>query len=221
MKTFISLGVIILTLVSCSVKRQDITEINRRLTSQDEKIAILTEQIMLLDFENLRTMSSRNQTQNQGAGREVPTSTQPSRPTQTQQVTNVSTTGGRTEAEINILYEEGRRHYLNRDFAAAIRSFTIITNQAPNHELAANSFYWIGESYYAMGDFSAARLSFQIVVDRYASSNKYLDSQLKIAMTWIRQNRRDQARVILEDIRRNHPNYESMHLVEQNLMLIR
>ena len=218
MKKLIIIGLVLLVFVSCSVSKKEIQEINRRLNSHEEKIAILTEQIMLLDFESIRQAS--NQTQNQRREFIPPTSTQNIQ-TPPQQTQNTTSTGrGRTEAEIHIIYEEGLRQYHNRDFAAAIRSFNIITNQAPTHDLVSNAYYWIGESYYAMGDFSAARLSFQVIIDRYQNSNKYWDSQVKIAMTWMRQNRGEQARAILEAIRRDNPNYERMDLVEQNLRQI-
>ena len=216
MKKIFLIVLVLFVFISCSVRKAHIQEINRKLASQDERIAILTEQMLLIDFENLQSSSVQTFSQSQRNERET-SSNQPI-------LNNAGTLSNQRmtpDSEINNTYEEGRRLYTNRNFAGAIRSFTAVTAQAPNHELASNSFYWIGESYYALGDFSAARLAFQIVLDQYPSSNKNVDSQLKIAMTWIRQNRRDQARTILESIRRNHPNYERMDLVEQNLRLVR
>ena len=99
--------------------------------------------------------------------------------------------------------------------------FNDIVSRAPNHDLAANSIYWTGESFWALGDYSAARLSFQRVVDQHPNSNKYIDSQVKIAMTWMRQNNNARAREILERVRRDHPNYERMHVVNENLRMLR
>jgi len=234
MKNFLIVGLIFITLSACSVKKAHIEEINSRLASQEERITILTEQIMLLDFESIRV--AQNQLQSQRTeGRSISTTVSPtltsdtsmsttpsSLPSQTSTPNPLSETQrGASETDINRVYNEGMRHYERRDFAAAIRSFNSIPAQYPNHELVANAHYWTGESYYGMGDFTAAREAFQIVLDRYPNSNKAVDSQVKIAMTWIRQNRPEQARVILEAVRREHPNYERMSVVEQNLRLVR
>jgi len=202
MKYFYFITLAFILLISCTSNKAQIEEINRKIASTDEKISILTEQLILLNSENLRTPQEI-----------VIEVTQP----QTEQVTHPSL----SEDELNRLYNNGMRQYNARDYPGAIRTFQVIIARAPAHELAANAQYWTGESYYGMGDFTAARHSFQIVVEQYPNSNKFLDSQVKIAMTWIRQNRPETARSILEFIRRNYPNYERMALVEQNLRAIR
>ena len=218
MKRLILIGFTLLVFVSCAQIKRDIRSLESNLIAQEQMILILSEQVAQYDFESLRVSLNQIQLQNQRFERELqqqaamvsPPLPEPPPPPRTA-----------SDNVLHNIYEEGMANYHRRDFAAAIRAFTNITNQAPNHELAANAHYWTGESFYALGDFSAARLSFQRVVDQYPSSNKFIDSQVKIAMTWMRQQRPEQARVILEAIRRDYPNYERMSLVEQNLRLIR
>jgi tol-pal system protein YbgF len=116
-------------------------------------------------------------------------------------------------------YDQGMRQYQAREYPLAIRSFMSVIERSPESSLVPNAYYWIGECYYALGDFTAARLSFQRVVDNHKSSNKYVDSLVKVAMTWLRQQQKDQARVILMQIKRDFPNYENMRLVDQQLRL--
>ena len=208
MKRIFVFSFVLIVLISCSSNKKSIDELYNQMAITDARIAILTEQIMLLDIEAMR------------AAQQTQVVTQPApEPVVTPEVV---TTSGMSDAEINRIYENGRRMYESRvDYPAAIRIFQVITTQAPRHELAANSQYWIAESFYAMGDWTAARNAFQIVVNQYPDSNKYIDSQVKIALTWMRQNRPDTARTMLENIRRTYPTYERMSVVEQNLRRLR
>ena len=203
MKKIILLGLVLLILSGCSSNRKRINELSQVIATQEEQIAFLLYRM----FEQHRR-------------EDIVIEIEPVELPQTI-IADVVIPSRLTDQEINRLYNEGRRNYESRDFAAAIRAFSVIANDMPNHELAANSVYWIGESFYALADFTAARLYFQRVQDQYPDSNKFVDAQVKIAMTWIRQNRRDLARTILEAVRRDFPNYERMSLVDQNLRLIR
>jgi tol-pal system protein YbgF len=206
-------------LIGCSVKKADFKALQTEVKTTGEKVLILEEQIKTLDHagsyqlnEHITALNTRiNALENRGV-----TPVEPVNFTPVEQIP-----GSIVDDQINALYNQARRQYQNRDFHNAIRTFTSVANQAPAHELAANSFYWIGESYYGLADYSAARENFQIVQDRYPNSSKFIDAQVKIAMTWIRQGRRDLARGILEAIRRDFPNYERMNVVDQQLRLVR
>ena len=216
MKKIIVIMVVAIMLSACSGNKAAIRTLNQRVATQEEKIAILEEQMSSMGYNNIYQLNDHiqalnnriNNLENRGSQGDVGVT--PS--------VSVST-GNTASGEVQNTYNEGRRLYEMRDFPSAIRSFTMVTQQAPNHDLAANSYYWIGESYYAMADFSAARLAFQRVQDQYPDSGKFIDAQVKIAMTWIRQNRRDLARTILLAIKRDFPRYDNMQLVDQQLRL--
>jgi len=215
MRKIFYLILVLLVLSGCSSNRKRINELSQRVATQEEQITFLVSQMRVLNFEHSRDLIGQEILDTQDIV--IESVEQPP------QVIIVSPAipSSLTDQEISRLYNEGRRSYESRDFAAAIRAFSVIANEAPEHALAANSVYWIGESFYALADFSAARLYFQRVQDQYPGSNKFVDAQVKIAMTWIRQNRRDIARTILEAVRRDFPNYERMSVVDQNLRLIR
>ena len=218
MKKILIICIVLAILIGCSVKKADFKALETRVSTAEEKVLILEEQIKTLDHagsyqinEHITALNTRiNALENRGVTPVEPVNFTP--------VEHIP--GSIVDDQVNNLYNQARRQYQNRDFHAAIRTFTTVSNQAPNHELAANSFYWIGECYYALADFTAARDNFQIVQDRYPNSSKFIDAQVKIAMTHIRQNRRDTARTILNAVKRDFPTYERMNVVDQNLQLI-
>ena len=213
-KKIILIIAVVVLLSACAVKRSDFDALNRQVATQQEKINLLEEQMASMGYNNIYQLNDHIQALNNRVNNlEGGKSTYTESPS-----TNTNPLAGVSDQVTN-LYNEGRRLYELRDFPSAIRSFQSVTQQAPNHELAANSYYWIGESYYAMADFSAARLAFQRISDQYPDSNKFIDAQLKIAMTWLRQNRKDHARTILLAIKRDFPRYENMALVDQQLRL--
>lgn len=207
--------IVLIMMTACAVSKKEVEQLNKRLTELEDRM-------MLINVENNIAQSDMIVNQFRTLNNRVNAieSATVQRPQQTATpVVNIP--GSIADEEITKIYNEGRTHYESRNYPAAIRSFTLVTTQAPTHDLAANSLYWIGESYYALADFSAARLAFQKLQDNYPNSNKFIDAQVKIAMTWIRQNRKDQARRILEAIKRDFPNYERMPIVDQNLRLTR
>jgi TolA-binding protein len=216
-KKLIIISLIVILLSGCAVKRSKFKQLEGRVVTAEEKISILEEQFLLTDFTSINLTNEHIQALNSRLNILESRVYQTPDNSFTSNIDHIP--GNMVDDEIHRLYNEGRRLYEIRDFSSAIRVLTSVAQQAPNHDLAANSHYWIGESYYAMGDFSAARQSFQHVQDRYPNSNKFIDAQVKIAMTWIRQNRRDLARPILLAIKRDFPNYERMSLVDQNLRL--
>jgi len=218
MRILLCFSLILLLLSGCVARYEGIDEIKSQLANHEVQIANLSNQLRRLETETLKEPSLEIATQHPQIivpERETIPQIQP----QTQTLHRVP--DPMTMDEMTRLYNQGLRHYEARDFAAAIRDFTIISTHSPNHEMASNAIYWMGESYYALADFTAARAEFQRIQDQFPSSNKFVDAQVKIAMTWIRQGRRDLARGILEAIRRDFPNYERMNVVDQQLRLIR
>jgi len=216
MKNIIVIMLITVLLSACSGNKAEIRSLNQRIATQEEKVMILEEQMVSMGYNNIYQLNDHIQALNN----RINNLERGAQSTMDGTVHHdVVTPGVVINEEINNIYSEGRRLYELKDYPSAIRSFTTVTQQAPNHDLAANSYYWIGECYWAMGDFSAARLAFQRVQDQYPDSGKFIDAQAKIAMTWIRQNRKELARTILLAIKRDFPRYENMQLIDQQLRL--
>jgi outer membrane protein assembly factor BamD (BamD/ComL family) len=214
MKKIIILSLVLILMSACAVKRSDYKNLEQRVALLEEKQLLFDESAQNSDIHSIHLINQHihalNTRLNQIEGRGINISEQV---VTTPPATNVP------PDQLTQLYEQSLRQYHARDFSSAIRGFTSVAASAPQHDLAANSFYWIGECFYAMADYTAARENFQIVTDRYPTSSKFVDAQVKIAMTWLRQNNRAAARTILLAIKRDFPNYERMSLVDQNLRL--
>jgi TolA-binding protein len=218
--TLVVFCLILVVLSGCAVSKEKVEKLETRVTTAEERIMILEDQISSMDVSSVHIINEHIQALNnrlnnlEGKSGNNSFNPEPVHVTPVEQIR-----GSIMDDEINTLYNEGRRLYESRDYPGSIRLLTQVSQQSPNHELSANALYWIGECYYALADFSAARLSFQKVQDTYPSSSKYIDSQLKIAMTWIKQNNKSNARTILLSIKRDHPSYERMIIVDQQLKL--
>lgn len=115
------------------------------------------------------------------------------------------------------LYDSAREYYTHGRFNEAARLFREFLKSYPSHHLAANSQYWLGECYYSLDNFPAALTEFQKVIDFYGDSLKAPDALVKIALTYKKQGRREQARLELERIQKLYPEYERMELVRSLL----
>jgi len=213
-KKILFVCLIVMIFVGCAVNKSYVDSIEARLSDTEDTVAQLQEQIRSAEYNR---MGSQNDNIQALINRISILENRLSQETINTPVTQIP--GSIMDDDVNAQYREAMRLYEGRDYPQSIRIFSNITRQAPRHDLAANSHYWIGECYYAMADFSAARLAFQNVVDQYPDSNKFIDSLVKIAMTWLRQNEKNQARTILLAIKRDYPTYERMSVVDQQLRL--
>ena len=207
------LFLVVLMSVGCAVQYEVLDDIRNQLAAQEAQLTMLRNQLRQYE-EQEQAIALQEQVIIQQEQITIQV-------TENVPQTQIRVHNAMTSDEIARLYNRGLRHYESREFAAAIRDFQAISNHSPNHVLAANAVYWTGESFFALADFAAARTEFQRVTEQYPNSNKFIDAHVKIAMTWIRQGRRDLARNILEGIRRDFPNYERMDVVNQQLRLLR
>ena len=199
--------------VGCAVQYGELDDIRNQLAVQEAQLTILRNQVRQYEAQEQDRIL-----QEQAIIQQEQITLQEA---ENVQQTQIRVHNAMTADEITRLYNRGLRHYESREFAAAIRDFQAIVNHSPGHELVANAIYWTGESFFALADFAAARIEFQRVVDQFPNSNKFIDSHVKIALTWVRQGRRDIARTMLEAVRRDFPNYERMDVVNQQLRLLR
>ncbi len=118
------------------------------------------------------------------------------------------------------IYNEGRRLYGNKDYPAAIKMFSMITDNQANHELAGPAQYWIAECFYSLCDYSASKIEFQKIVKGYPSSSKFIDAQVKIALCMINLNQKAKAKQELLRIKKEYPKYERKALIDDWLKKI-
>jgi|GEM_PF-2462107 len=101
------------------------------------------------------------------------------------------------ETFFNIAYCQ----YRDRRYVDAINSFNKALPSLNDREMKAEAQYWIGESYFSMGQYDNAATEYLKVGYFYPEFKQWnAISELKLAESYIRQGRVDNARNILESI---------------------
>lgn len=113
-------------------------------------------------------------------------------------------------------YAHGRELYEQRKYREAINVFSELLREDDKNKLADNAQYWIGESYYGLRNFSQAMIEFE-KISIFAGSEKHDDAQLKIALCYLQQGDRQQAKSELEQLLATYPTSEYVDKAKQYL----
>ncbi len=113
-------------------------------------------------------------------------------------------------------YAAGRELYEQRKYRNAINVFSELLREDDKNKLADNAQYWTGESYYGLRNFSQALIEFE-KISLYSGSEKHDDAQLKIALCYLQQGDRQQAKSELEQLLATYPTSEYIDKAKQYL----
>ncbi len=113
-------------------------------------------------------------------------------------------------------YARGRELYEQRKYREAIEVFSGLLREDDKNKLADNAQYWIGECQYGLRNFSQAMVEFEKILV-FASSEKHDDAQLKIALCYLQQGDRAQAKSELEQLLATYPTSEYVAKARQYL----
>lgn len=116
-------------------------------------------------------------------------------------------------------YEEALRNFYSRNYEEAIRIFTELKNNFPNHKLASNCQYWIGESYFGMGDYAKAAEAFQAVFN-YSFSYKKDDATLMLGRCYYNLHDIERAKSYFQGLLTEYPDSEYVEKARQWLSRI-
>ncbi len=87
----------------------------------------------------------------------------------------------------------------------------------PKSDLMPNALYWLGEALFAQGRYDEAVLQFDLVVERYPGSTKKVSALLKQAQAFERMKELGYARIVLEQLVRDHPHTPQARLARERL----
>ncbi|HHL40973.1 MAG TPA: tol-pal system protein YbgF [Deltaproteobacteria bacterium] len=104
------------------------------------------------------------------------------------------------------LYTAGYRQTMERDYENALETFRRFLSLYPDQELSDNAQYWIAEIYYAKGDWERAVLEFNKVIKQYPEGDKVAAALLKQGYAFEKLGAVKEARVLLEEVVKRHPN---------------
>ena len=103
------------------------------------------------------------------------------------------------------LYDNGMDSFNNRQYQAALRSFSDFTKTYPKNKLVSNAWFWQGECNYQMKNYAAAALAYENVIAGYPNSTKAPASYLKQAMSFLQLNKKAAAKQRLNELTRKFP----------------
>lgn len=111
----------------------------------------------------------------------------------------------RTMQQVQQRYKAALLAYKKKQFNTAIQAFRAVLNTPFPHSLKDNAQYWIGECYYTQGNYGEALTEFKQVPLLYPKGNKVVHAQIKMAYCYAHLGQREQARALLIQLERKHP----------------
>jgi tol-pal system protein YbgF len=115
------------------------------------------------------------------------------------------------------LYELARQAYDNGEMDKARQTFQKLLKTDPKSAQADNAQFWIGESYYREKWYERAILEYQTVIEKYPKGNKVPAAMLKQGMALLQIDEKSSARLILQELVKNHPKASESKIAAKKL----
>lgn len=103
------------------------------------------------------------------------------------------------------------------EYDRAIAAFSEFQEKYPQSQYGDNAQYWLAESQYAKHDYAAAVVSYEKMLTEYPQSKKLSHALLKIGYSYDSLGQPEQARVVLEDLRKRFPGSAAARLAEERI----
>ena len=91
------------------------------------------------------------------------------------------------------------------DYAEAEAAFAEFLGAHANDPLAGNAQYWLGETYYVRRDYERSAAAFLQAYQKYPKGNKAPDSLVKLGMSLMHLNQKQEACAVFNQFSREHP----------------
>lgn len=115
------------------------------------------------------------------------------------------------------IYSEGRQAFDNGKMDKSRQLFLSLIKKFPKSEYADNAQFWIAESYYREKWYERAILEYQTVIEKYPNGNKVPAAKHKQGMAFLKIGDKANARIILNDLVKKHPNSSEAKIAAQKL----
>lgn len=106
--------------------------------------------------------------------------------------------------------KEGRYKQAKQQFSQFLKDY-------PGSIYAGNAQYWLGEANYVTRNFKQAITEFNRVLNLYLTSAKIPDAMLKLGYTHYELKQYDQAKSVLQELRKRHPSSTAARLAGKRL----
>lgn len=99
-------------------------------------------------------------------------------------------------------YDQAFAYLQKNNYVDAQRAFAEFLRNHPSHPLAANAQYWLGETYFAQTQYTTAAKTFAKAFQDHPQGQKAPDALLKLAQTLDKMNKRQDACLTLQELRK-------------------
>jgi tol-pal system protein YbgF len=113
---------------------------------------------------------------------------------------------GSEKSPVQELYDAAKKLFDDGDNENARIQFENFINKYPDSDNADNARFWIADSYYVEKWFEKAILGYQKVLEDYPDSNKLPAARLKQGYAFAELGEKANARLILKELIKKHPN---------------
>ena len=195
--------------------RLDVDALNTKLTENDNKLTILSEEVSSVSTAKIEELENRisllieafKDMQAQIKTFETaPLRAQKSASSNAPVATFSPANQAFSSPEID-LYNTGLRAFNDRNYKEAIKIFTDVIARFPSGDYTDNAHFWIGESNFTLGEFSSAVKSYEKVLAMKTTS-KSDDAQFKLGVTYNKMGQQTLARQELEKLINRYPSSE-------------
>ncbi len=115
------------------------------------------------------------------------------------------------------LYEFAKKLFDDGDMENARIQFGNFINKYPKSDNTDNARFWIADSYYAEKWFEKAILEYQKVLEDYPGSNKLAAARLKQGYAFAELGEKANARLILRELLKKHPDSNEAKYAQKKL----
>jgi tol-pal system protein YbgF len=115
------------------------------------------------------------------------------------------------------LYDLAKKMFDDGENEKARIQFENFINKYPDSENADNARFWIADSYYSEKWFEKAILEYQKVLELYSDSNKLAAARLKQGYAFAELGEKANARLILKELLKKHPDSKEAQYAQKKL----
>ena len=117
------------------------------------------------------------------------------------------------ESFYNVAYETFKKG----EFDKARELFDGFLEKFPNGKYSDNARYWTGECFYRKNQYAEAILEYEKVKKDYPSGDKVPSALFKQALSFLKLNKKDEAKIILKDLVQHYPQSEQFEMAKSQL----
>ncbi len=116
------------------------------------------------------------------------------------------------------LYQMAYDSVINSDFERSIAEFDQYLGNFPQGRFITNAHYWKGQAYLYLNRYEDARAAYEIIMNQFSDSPKLPDAMYGLGLAHQGLGNLDQARRLLNDIKRRFPNTGVANLADTRLL---